>query len=39
MFKKLVLVVVIVVVIFGFFYFDLNIYLILEGMKGLLDIF
>ena len=39
MFKKLVLVTVIAAAIFGFFYFDLNTYLTLEGMKGSLDTF
>ena len=39
MFKKIVLLGVIAAAIFSFFYFDLNSYLTLEGMKGSLDTF
>jgi len=39
MFKKIALLGVIAAVIFSFFYFDLNSYLTLEGMKGSLDTF
>ena len=39
MFKKIALLGVIAAAIFSFFYFDLNSYLTLEGMKGSLDTF
>lgn len=39
MFKKAFLLALIIVAIAGFFYFDLNSYLTLEGMKGSLDSF
>ena len=39
MFKKIALLGVIVAAIFSFFYFDLNSYLTLQGMKGSLDTF
>jgi len=39
MFKKIALVAVLVAAIFSFFYFNLNTYLTLEGMKGSLDTF
>ncbi|QDG38329.1 pyridine nucleotide-disulfide oxidoreductase [Alteromonas mediterranea] len=39
MFKKIALLGVVAAAIFSFFYFDLNSYLTLEGMKGSLDTF
>jgi len=39
MFKKIALVAVLVAAVFGFFYFDLNTYLTLDGLKGSLDTF
>jgi pyruvate/2-oxoglutarate dehydrogenase complex dihydrolipoamide dehydrogenase (E3) component/uncharacterized membrane protein YdjX (TVP38/TMEM64 family) len=39
MFKKIALLAVIAAAVVGFFYFDLNSYLTLEGMKGSLDTF
>ena len=39
MFKKIALLAVIAAAITGFFYFDLNSYLTLEGMKGSLTTF
>lgn len=39
MFKKIALLAVIATAIFGFFYFDLNSYLTLQGMKDSLDTF
>lgn len=39
MFKKIALVAVLVAAIIGFFYFDLNTYLTLDGLKGSLDTF
>jgi pyruvate/2-oxoglutarate dehydrogenase complex dihydrolipoamide dehydrogenase (E3) component/uncharacterized membrane protein YdjX (TVP38/TMEM64 family) len=39
MFKKIALLAVIAAAVVGFFYFDLNTYLTLEGMKGSLDTF
>ncbi|WP_334018334.1 FAD-dependent oxidoreductase [Alteromonas sp. S015] len=39
MFKKIALLGVIIAAIFGFFYFDLNSYLTLQGMKDSLDTF
>ena len=39
MFKKIALVAVLVAAVIGFFYFDLNTYLTLEGLKGSLDTF
>ena len=39
MFKKIALIAVLVAAVFGFFYFDLNTYLTLDGLKGSLDTF